>query len=106
MQTAELRSRLAFCFITTCVLAVMAAAVAEAEQPKLPETVVPPADLKLASEANGKFAVDVYQRLAEAESGKSIFLSPFSISLALTMVAEGAVDETLDQMTVAMLLPW
>ena len=57
-----------------------------------------PAELAAASNANGHFAIDLYRRLAETESGNSIFLSPFSISTVLTMAAEGAVDQTLDQM--------
>lgn len=57
-----------------------------------------PADLAAASHANGLFAIDLYRRLAETESGENIFLSPFSVSTALTMAAEGAVDQTLDQM--------
>lgn len=99
MRTSGSRLRLAFTCVATCVMGFMTTAVNSAEQPKVQrEPAVPPADLKVASEANGRFAVDLYRQLAETESGKSLFLSPFSISIALTMVAEGAVDETLDQM--------
>jgi len=63
----------------------------------LAETPIP-ADLAAASNANGHFAIDLYRRLAETESGTNLFLSPFSVSTALTMTAEGAVDQTLDQM--------
>lgn len=62
-------------------------------------------EMQVVAQANGQFAVDLYQRLAEAESGKSLFLSPFSISTVLTMAAEGAVDETLDQMLAVLHLP-
>jgi serpin B len=74
--------------------------IAGAEQP-LPEqgSTPAPGDVLAASQANVRFAIDLYRRLAEEESGKNMFLSPFSVSLALTMTAEGAVDQTLDQMT-------
>lgn len=62
-------------------------------------------EMQAAAQADGQFAIDLYQRLAEAESGKSLFLSPFSISTVLTMAAEGAVDETLDQMLAVLHLP-
>ena len=63
------------------------------------ENVVFTDEMAAASIANGRFAVDLYQRLAETEPGRNLLLSPFSISLALSMVAEGAVDETRGQMT-------
>lgn len=89
-----------------CSISIAVATNAWAEQPLVDRRpMVAPADLKAAAEANGRFAVDLYQRLAESESGKVLFLSPFSISLALTMVAEGAVDETLDQMTEVLHVP-
>lgn len=73
----------------------------EPEVTPIPVDAVPApvsADVAAASKANGRFAVDLYRRLAEAQSGESIFLSPVSISFVLSMVAEGAVDQTLDQM--------
>lgn len=63
-----------------------------------PTPVSIPAEQAAASNANGQFAIDLYRRLAETKSGENIFLSPFSISTVLTMAAEGAVDQTLDQM--------
>ncbi len=70
------------------------------DQAALPEKIVVVTDeMAAASTANGQFAVDLYQRLAETKPGENLLLSPFSISLALSMVAEGAVDETRDQMT-------
>jgi len=56
-------------------------------------------EMSAASIANGQFAVNLYQRLAETEPDRNLLLSPFSISFALSMVAEGAIDETRDQMT-------
>ena len=70
------------------------------DQAALPEKIVVVTDeMAAASTANGQFAVDLYQRLAEAKPGENLLLSPFSSSLALSMIAEGAVDETRDQMT-------
>ncbi len=87
--------RMLFFTIGLCVTAI-----ASAEQPA-PEqgSTAAPGDVLAASQANGRFAIDLYRRLAEEQSGKNMFLSPFSVSLALTMTAEGAVDQTLDQMT-------
>ena len=69
-----------------------------APMPAEPARVPISVELAAASQANGQFAVDLYQRLAETESGENIFLSPFSISTVLTMAAEGAADQTLAQM--------
>jgi serpin B len=62
-------------------------------------------DQQAASNANGHFAIDLYRRLAEKKSGENLFLSPFSISTVLTMAAEGAVDQTLDQMLDVLHIP-
>jgi serpin B len=64
-----------------------------------------PADLQAASDANGHFAIDLYRRLAESEPEENLFISPFSISPVLTMVAEGAIDQTRDQMLDALHVP-
>lgn len=56
------------------------------------------ADQAAAAKAQGQFAIDLYQQLAKSEAGKNVFLSPFSVSTALTIAAEGAVDQTRDQM--------
>lgn len=63
------------------------------------------ADLQAASDANGHFAIDLYRRLAETELGENLFISPFSISPVLTMAAEGAVDQTRDQMLDVLHIP-
>ncbi len=47
-----------------------------------------------AVEAGTAFALDLYKRLAADEKGKNMFFSPYSISVALTMAAEGARNET------------
>ena len=74
-------------------------------KPQTPDKVVKPlaaedqADRAAALQANGQFAIDLYQKLAQTDQGKNVFVSPFSISVALTMATEGAVDQTLQQMT-------
>ena len=45
-------------------------------------------------EANTKFALELYTELAKENSGQNLFFSPFSISSALAMTAEGARDAT------------
>ncbi len=49
-------------------------------------------------EANDDFAFDLYARLAQANSGKNLFFSPYSVSSALALVAEGARGETAQEM--------
>ncbi len=44
--------------------------------------------------ANNQFALEFYSHLKDKESGKNIFFSPYSISTALSMVYEGAREET------------
>lgn len=58
-----------------------------------------------AAAANGHFAVDLYHRLAQSNSGENIVVSPFSISIALTMAAEGATEQTLQEMSACLHLP-
>lgn len=49
--------------------------------------------------ANGNFAIDIFKKInSEEPSDKNIFISPFSISTALTMTANGAADQTLEKM--------
>ena len=57
-----------------------------------------PAELALAESANGDFAVDLYQQLAKENPNQNLFFSPFSVSSALLIAAEGASGETADQM--------
>lgn len=57
-----------------------------------------PADQQAASTANGRFAMDLYRQLAESDEAENLFISPFSLSIVLTMAAEGSVDDTLAQM--------
>ncbi|MCC6723105.1 MAG: serpin family protein [Saprospiraceae bacterium] len=49
--------------------------------------------------ANGNFALDVFKQInSEEPSDKNIFISPFSMSTALTMTTNGAANQTLDDM--------
>jgi serine protease inhibitor len=56
------------------------------------------AEANPAAQANNAFAFDLYKKLAASEGEKPLFFSPYSISTALTIVAEGARGETADQM--------
>ena len=47
---------------------------------------------------NTDFAIDLYRQLAKENAGENLFFSPYSVSVALTMVAEGARGETASQM--------
>src|SRR5262249_36490711 len=55
--------------------------------------------------ANNDFALDLYGRLARDKSGKNLFFSPYSISNALAIAAEGARGETADEMGKVLRLP-
>ncbi len=53
--------------------------------------------------ANGNFAINVFKQInGEEPAEKNIFISPFSISTALTMTTNGAVGPTLDGMQTAL----
>lgn len=56
----------------------------------------PPADHVIQS--NSDFAFDLYAQLARNQPEKNLFFSPYSMSTALTMAAEGARGETAGQM--------
>jgi serpin B len=83
--------------------------------PKTKSTVVPDqaVPLHLAGQAsmrdavivNNAFACDLYHQLAEVDDARNIFLSPYSIASALTLVAEGAQGETAEQLGSAMHYP-
>jgi len=45
-------------------------------------------------ESANNFAFDIFARINESESDKNLFISPLSISTALSMTANGAVGET------------
>ncbi|MDX1565982.1 MAG: serpin family protein, partial [Phycisphaeraceae bacterium] len=58
------------------------------------------APTKVAVKANSDFAFDLWRKLAEEKGNadKNLFFSPYSISSALTMVAEGARGQTAREM--------
>ena len=56
------------------------------------------APVNYAVTANSDFAVDLYRQLAKENPGKNLFFSPYSMSGALAMTAEGARGETAQQM--------
>jgi serpin B len=60
---------------------------------------------KLAVQANSDFAWDLYQRLAQENKGKNLFFSPYSISSALAMTAEGARGQTAAEMGTVLRFP-
>jgi serine protease inhibitor len=53
-------------------------------------------------EANTNFAVRMFKSLAEEHPGENIVYSPVSVSVALAMTMNGAVDETFDGMQEAL----
>jgi len=48
--------------------------------------------------ASGDFAFDLYAQLAKENDGKNMFFSPYSMSIALAMTAEGARGKTAEEM--------
>jgi serpin B len=81
------------------------------EQPKPDDPGPPPvewsADMQVISDANTKFALDLYAKLAtdEANAGKNLFFSPYSVHAALALATTGAKANTRDQMVKALHLP-
>ena len=56
------------------------------------------APVKHVVQANSDFAFDMYQQLSKENAGKNLFFSPYSISSALAMTAEGARGKTAAEM--------
>jgi serine protease inhibitor len=53
---------------------------------------------RYAASANNDFAFDLYSQLAKQYAGKNLFFSPCSISIALTIMTEGARGQTAMEM--------
>jgi serine protease inhibitor len=70
-----------------------------------PAVTASPQELALAQSSNGDFAIDLYRQLAAERPGENLFFSPFSISSALLMAAEGASGETAEQMGKVLRVP-
>jgi serine protease inhibitor len=68
----------------------------DADRP--PAVTASPDELKLAESANAGFALDLYGQLAKEHPGENLFFSPFSVSSALLIAAEGASGQTAEQM--------
>ncbi len=78
-----------------------AAAPAPAATPPSPPASAPPALTPAATDTaagNTAFAADLYSRLSKTDAGQNLFLSPYSISAALAMTAQGARGDTAAQM--------
>ena len=60
---------------------------------------------KLAVQANTDFGLDLYAQLAKGSPGKNLFFSPYSISIALAMTAEGARGKTALEMGSVLRVP-
>jgi serine protease inhibitor len=56
-------------------------------------------------QSNSDFALHLYAQLNKENGGKNLFVSPYSISSALLMVAEGARGETAEQMGKVLCFP-
>ena len=79
---------------------IMISSVATAENP--PADQPSPANGQAAAtgvvRSNSDFAIDLYRQLARENTGENLFFSPYSVSIALNMVAEGARGETAVEM--------
>ena len=75
-----------------------AAAAVKPDADRPPAVTASPDELKLAESANAGFAVDLYRQLATEHPGENLFFSPFSVSSALLIAAEGASGQTAEQM--------
>ncbi|MBX3405733.1 MAG: serpin family protein [Phycisphaeraceae bacterium] len=68
----------------------------------------PPVDLSAATPAvaaNNAFGLDLFRLLASQSPNDNLFISPYSISIAMTMTAEGARGETEAEMARVMRFP-
>jgi len=63
------------------------------------------APTKQVVQANSRFAFDLYRQLAKENQGKNLFFSPYSVSGALAMTAEGARGKTADEMGKVLCFP-
>lgn len=53
-------------------------------------------------EGNSKFAFDIFKEISKGEQGGNVFISPFGISTALSMVYQGAKSDTRKEMAKAL----
>ena len=62
-----------------------------------PSTVKPLSEARPVIEANNQFALEFYANLKDKEEGENIFFSPYSISTAIAMMYEGALNKTAEE---------
>jgi serpin B len=55
-------------------------------------------DMHAVVDSNNQFAIDLYRKISAQDTGKNIFVSPFSVSTALAMTFEGSSGNTRKQM--------
>jgi serpin B len=55
-----------------------------------------------AAEANNAFGFDLFKKMAEGSAGKNVFLSPYSLSAALSMTYGGAREKTAEEMAMVL----
>jgi serine protease inhibitor len=87
-------------------LAILAALATTASPPTPPTP--PAADIARNTPAiagANTFGMDLFRRVGQANPGKNVFLSPYSISTALSMVAEGARGQTEREMNTVLRVP-
>lgn len=63
------------------------------------------APTKLAIQSNAEFGLNLYQQLAREQDGVNLFFSPYSISNAMLILAEGARGETAEEIGSVLRLP-
>jgi len=85
------------------VLTLFHSTISKADEPQTPPA--DPAPTQAVVQASNHFAIDLYHQLAKAHAGTNLFFSPYSISSALIMTAEGARGETAQQMGTVLRLP-
>lgn len=86
----------------------LAASVAPAGTDGPPASAAPPApdgSEAVAVSASNGFGIDLFKMLTSANADGNLFLSPYSISIALTMAAEGARDQTEREMAAVLHFP-
>lgn len=57
------------------------------------------------SSANNAFGLNIYRQLTQKQNGQNVFISPFSLSSALSMLASGAKGQTLENLHKVLNLP-
>ena len=73
--------------------------------PAIPAHLADQASVHDSISVSNAFACDLYHQLARMDNAGNIFFSPYSIAGALTLLAEGAQGETVDQLGRAMHYP-